>query len=220
MGGGPEREANASNIMRRRRRNTRNIKMFQSEHAYEQCVHLLPCEPAGIATVNAGTSQSARRTKWMCPGNTIITSVSTPADWLKEEASSPVVAFFPSSSWRNRELGRTTAACRHCAAAIQTHKVCVPKSKSGFSHMGHMHVTPHWQHELHITQQSAASELRSEARLTFHAKWSVRGMNAHLCFHEARAHISAHYQHADRWVEAKTGAIFLTKLTPWRSRRK
>lgn len=70
MGGGPEREANASNIMRRRRRNTRNIKMFQSEHAYEQCVHLLPCEPAGIATVNAGTSQSARRTKWMCPGNT------------------------------------------------------------------------------------------------------------------------------------------------------
>lgn len=160
-------------------------------------VTMWTCEKccSGIATVSAGTSQSARRTKWICLIEVwhklnITTLKCFHSCWLAKGGGSIIsscAVFFLLLHGGFGNLGRTTAACRHCAAAIQTRKVCMPKSKSGFIHMGHMHITPHWQHDLRIKHQSAAIKLRSEARLTFHAKWSVRGMNAHLCFHEACA---------------------------------
>lgn len=63
----------------------------------------------------------------------------------------------------------------------------MPKSKSVFIHMEHMHITPRWQHDPHIKHQSAVIKPRSETQLTFHTKLSARGMNAHLCSYGARA---------------------------------
>lgn len=118
-------------------------------------------------------------------------SVYTPTDWLQEPYS-PIVAFLLSSSSYGIWVSQfffffSPRHARTVLPAIKTHKVHMPKSKSGFIHTGHMHITPHWQHDPHIKHQSVVIKPRSETWLTFHAKLSVRGMNAHLCSYGACA---------------------------------
>lgn len=88
-----------------------------------------------------------------------------------------VNCLFPSSP---RNVTALRSSCQRRTAAITARKVRMPKWKSGFIHMVHVRLTPHWRRDLHIKHRSAAIRPRSQTRLTFHAKLSVGGVNAHL----------------------------------------
>ena len=106
--------------------------------------------------------------------------------------------FFPRLHGGFKWLNLPAVECQNGAAATKTHTEYMPKSKSVFIQMEHMHITPHWQHDLHIKHQSAVIKPRPETRLTFQTKLSARCMNAHLCSYGACARQETSVKHIPR----------------------